>query len=245
MRIPRVYLPSDLTPGTYVELDSISAHHVRNVLRLKQGDTLKLFNGQACEYGAVLKLVSKKSVALEVGDSLPCDTESGLDIHLGLGISRGERMDFAIQKAVELGVTRISPLFTDRCVVKLDQKRSPLKQRHWQSIARNAAEQSGRTRVPDVENPRKMTYWLEECQGLKILLDPFADQSLSTLSPPSRNVHLLSGPEGGFSGQEREIAIQAGFMGIRLGPRILRAETAVLTGISLIQARWGDLNSIG
>lgn len=245
MRIPRVYLPIDLNPGAHIELDEGSAHHVRSVLRLKKGNSLKLFNGRACEYGALLKLVSKKSVVLEVGGVTPCDTESRLLIHLGLGISRGERMDFAIQKSVELGIDSIRPLFTERCVVKLDAERLLSKQSHWQRIARNASEQSGRSRVPEVMAPGPMVSWLDHGDGLKIFLDPLANQTVNTLGSVPKNVHLLSGPEGGFSVDERAVIISAGFTGIRLGPRILRTETAVLTGIALIQARWGDLGIRG
>ncbi|MGR9107993.1 MAG: 16S rRNA (uracil(1498)-N(3))-methyltransferase [Gammaproteobacteria bacterium] len=244
MRVPRVYLPVTLRPGISVELDADNSHHVRSVLRLKQGESLRLFNGSDSEYHAVLTGLGKKSVTLEVGQADPCNTESPLPIHFGLAISRGERMDFAIQKSVELGVSSITPLFTERCVVKLDPERAGHKQAHWQRIAVNASEQSGRARVPAIGKPGSYDSWLKSCRDLKIFLDPFATRSLDDLGETPRSVYLVSGPEGGFTPGERELAIQAGFLGIRLGSRILRAETAALVGIALIQARWGDLGSL-
>ena len=241
VRIPRIYLPVTLTPGTSVELDEDSAHHVRSVLRLKKGSSLQLFNGRGSEYVGVLALLSKKSVILEVGAERPCNTESPLAIHFGLAISRGERMDFAIQKSVELGVSTITPLFTERSVVRLDEHRSLQKRAHWQRIATNASEQSGRAIVPEISKPDTFGSWLERCEGSKVFLDPAATQSLKDLSAAPSSVCLLSGPEGGFSPRERSLALDAGFQGVSLGPRILRTETAALAGITLIQAIWGDI----
>lgn len=242
MRVPRIYLPITLIPDTHVELDENSAHHVRNVLRLKEGNSLRIFNGRGGEYAAILTLVSKKSVTLAVGGESHSNTESPLPIHFGLAISRGERMDFAIQKSVELGVSTICPILTERCVVKMDEHRSIQKQLHWQRIATNASEQSGRVRVPEIRQPVSLNSWLEYARDLKIFLDPSAAQSLNRLAAP-RCVYLLSGPEGGFTGHERDLAISVGFIAVNLGPRILRTETAALAGITLIQALWGDLCS--
>lgn len=244
MRIPRIYLPITLYPATSVELDADSAHHVRSVLRLGKGDALHLFNGQGSQFSAVLTLVSKKSVILEIGHASPCDTEPPLAIHFGLGISRSERMDFAIQKSVELGVGSITPLLTERSVVKLDEHRSAQKRSHWQRIATHASEQSGRARVPEVRKPEQLDSWLSGAQDLKIFLDPLAARSLNSLESAPRSVYLLSGPEGGFTTRERQLAVDAGFIGVRLGPRILRTETAALAGIALIQALWGDLGAL-
>ncbi|MGH8549572.1 MAG: 16S rRNA (uracil(1498)-N(3))-methyltransferase [Methylococcales bacterium] len=241
MRIPRIYLPITLNPATPIELDEHSAHHVRSVLRLQKGDSLQLFNGRGSEFSAVLTLVSKKSVTLEVGEARPCNTESSLSIHFGLAVSRAERMDFAIQKSVELGVGSITPLLTERCVVRLDEHRSGQKQSHWQRIATNASEQSGRARVPEIRQPVPLNSWLQDCQDLKIFLDPSSTRSLQTLESVPRSIYLLCGPEGGFTARERELAVNRGFIGVCLGPRILRTETAALAGITLIQALWGDL----
>jgi 16S rRNA (uracil1498-N3)-methyltransferase len=240
VRVPRIYVPIALNPDAHVELDENSAHHVRDVLRLRKGNPLQIFNGEGNEYAAVLTLVSKKSVVLVVGSESHRNTESRLPIYFGLAISRGERMDFAIQKSVELGVSVICPLLTERCVVKLDGHRSAQKQLHWQRIATNASEQSGRVRVPEIQRPVSLSSWLEDASGLKIFLDPSSRQSLAMLSEP-QCVYLLSGPEGGFTGHERDRAISAGFIAVNIGPRILRTETAALAGITLIQALWGDL----
>ncbi len=202
---------------------------------------MQLFDGRGAEYSAVLTLVSKSSVSVLVGEASPCNTESPLAIHFGLAISRGERMDFAIQKSVELGVASITPVLTERCVVRLDPHRSKQKHSHWQRIATNASEQSGRARVPEIREPAALTSWLTNCQDLKIYLDPSSSRTLHSLESAPRGVTLLSGPEGGFTERERELAVNAGFIGVRLGPRILRTETAALAGITLIQALWGDL----
>jgi 16S rRNA (uracil1498-N3)-methyltransferase len=228
-----------------VELDEVSAHHVRSILRLKKGHSLSLFDGQGFEYDSVLVQVSKKSVTLVVESAGRCDTESRLVIYLGLGISRGERMDFSIQKSVELGVAGVSPLFTERTVVKLDADRTLQKQSHWQKVAQHASEQSGRTRVPEVNPPQPFLSWLKECSGLKLFLDHLSTLSFGDLDTVPDCVSLLFGPEGGFSALEREQALDAGFTGIRLGPRILRTETAVLAGVALLQAAWGNLGFRG
>ncbi|RUM51624.1 MAG: 16S rRNA (uracil(1498)-N(3))-methyltransferase [Methylococcus sp.] len=245
MRIPRIYLPVTFSLGAHVELDEASAHHVRSVLRLKKGHSLSLFDGQGFEYDSVLVQVSKKSVILVAESAGRCDTESRLVIYLGLGISRGERMDFAIQKSVELGVAGVSPLFTERTVVKLDANRALQKQSHWQKVAQHASEQSGRARVPEVNPPQPFLSWLKECSGLKLFLDPHSTLSLGDSDTVPDCVSLLSGPEGGFSPLEREQVLDAGFTGIRLGPRILRTETAVLAGVALLQAAWGDFGFRG
>ena len=240
MRIPRIYLPIPLNPESTVELDEQSAHHVRTVLRLKPGDSVVLFNGQGFEYSAVLTSISKSLVALEVGEIRECATESPLSIHFGLAISRGERMDYAIQKAVELGVSRIYPLLMDRCVVRVDPRKADQKQSHWQRVAIHASEQSGRARVPEISLPSTLPNWLGESQDLKILLDPMASVSIPSLAA-SKTIYLLSGPEGGLSDMERDLALESGFIGVKMGPRILRTETAPLTAIALIQGFWGDL----
>ena len=225
-----------------MELDESCAHYVRNVLRLNKAGELILFNGEGGEYAAVLALVSRKSVVVEIGEWRGVDRESSLKINLGLGIARGERMDFAIQKAVELGVNTVVPLVTDRSVVRLKGDRSVHRQFHWQKIVQHACEQCGRTRLPDVQTPQSLAHWAPDLEGLKLILDPDADRSLQGLSPETNEVSILSGPEGGFTRQEKTIATDAGFKSVCLGPRILRAETAVLTAIGIVQACWGDLS---
>jgi 16S rRNA (uracil1498-N3)-methyltransferase len=164
-------------------------------------------------------------------------------IHLGLGISRGERMDLAIQKAVELGVAAITPLTTARSVVRLDSARRLARWEHWQRVAQSASEQCNRNIVPGIGAPCSLDEWLGESRDLKVLLDPSGVHSLNELATPSRDVALLSGPEGGFSEDERARALNAGFLAIRLGPRILRTETAAIAALAGMQVLWGDLST--
>jgi 16S rRNA (uracil1498-N3)-methyltransferase len=169
------------------------------------------------------------------------DAESGLQTHLGLGISRGERMDLGIQKAVELGVSAITPLFTERCVVRLSADKAEQRLRHWKMVARSACEQSGRNRLPEIHHPESLADWLERQQGLRFILHPHGGVGLRELPAPTGPVCVLSGPEGGVSDRERHDALRAGFTPLRLGPRILRTETAALAALAAIQTLWGDL----
>ena len=242
MRISRLYVTGALNSGTTLELNETSAHYVRSVLRLSKGSKLVLFNGGGIDYSAVLSLVSRRSVCAQIEDGQARNCESPLKISLGLGISRGERMDLAIQKSVELGVNRVIPLITERCVVKFsDKERSEQKRLHWQKIAQHACEQCGRSTLPSVAQPLSLSGWLSNATGFKFLLDPNAETSLKQLSPDDPEICILSGPEGGFSPAERETAARAGFATVRMGPRILRTETAALTAVAVAQALWGDL----
>ncbi len=242
MRISRFYLAQTLSPGATIQLSDESAHYLRTVLRLKKGAELVVFNGDGGEYPASVAEVHKEAVRLALGAFNPHETESPLRISLGLGISRGERMDLAIQKAVELGVSAITPLLAERCVVQLDEgARKAQRLRHWRKIVQSACEQCGRNRVPEVFEPLQLDAWTERQSGLRLFLDPYGTLSLRELPPPGGPICLLSGPEGGFSGNERKAAITAGFMAIRLGPRVLRTETAALAALTAIQTLWGDL----
>lgn len=240
MRIPRLYLPHALHAGQHIELNDERAHYVRSVLRLKTGAILVIFNGFGGEFSARLKLVSRHRVIGEICQWHDRSAESSVRIELGLGISRGERMDFAIQKAVELGVFKISPLLTTRCVVQLRAERVQQKCRHWRKIAQSASEQSGRTCVPELAPPVAVNSWIGSRQGLKMILDPSAERTLARIEPRNEPICLLSGPEGGFSDAERAAAIAADFVPVHLGPRTLRTETAALAAITAIQTLWGD-----
>jgi 16S rRNA (uracil1498-N3)-methyltransferase len=157
-----------------------------------------------------------------------------------MGISRGDRMDWAVQKAVELGVNHLTPLTTERCVIKFNDDKKQQRHQHWQHIIQHAAEQSGRTRPPALGEISSLSQWVNQQQGLKVFLDPYAEHCLADLQPENQQLTLLSGPEGGFSDQEREIAKAAGFVPVRMGARILRTETAVLAALSAVQSLWGD-----
>lgn len=240
MRISRLFVNAILTPGETLRLEEDSAHYLCTVLRLKKGFELTVFNGDGHEYAARVEAASRGGVWLAIGPGRYRNTESPLFTHLGLGISRGERMDFAIQKAVELGVSRITPLFTEHCVVRLDGGKQDSRRQHWQKIVRGACEQSGRTRIPEVDEPLPLQDWLDRATGQRLLLDPEASLTLNTLPAPEGRVTLLSGPEGGFAERERVVARATGFTAVKLGPRILRTETAVLAALAAVQTLWGD-----
>lgn len=243
MRIPRIYTPVPLAAGTTLELDENAFNHAVRVLRLRQGDAVILFNGTGGDYEAQLVEVQKKRAWIRTGAFVERDCESPLPIILGQCISRGEKMDYTIQKAVELGVHEIVPLFSERCGVKLDQERQQKRWRHWHSVIISACEQCGRNRIPVLHQPLALDDWLEQLQTpLKLVLDPTARDTFNTVTKPSHDVAVLIGPEGGLSAAEIQRARDGGFRGLRLGPRILRTETAALTALSLIQQHWGDLN---
>jgi 16S rRNA (uracil1498-N3)-methyltransferase len=240
MRISRLYTTVTLQIGKIVELDDDNAHYARSVLRLKNNAEIILFNGTGGEFLGKVTDVSRKFVRVELEKFIERSVESNLKIQLGLGISRGDRMDFSVQKAVELGVTSITPLMTERCVVQFKDEKKSQRWQHWQKIVQHAAEQSGRTVLPDFEDVTKLNLWVAEQVGLKVFLDPYAEKNLVQLLPENNVVTLLTGPEGGFSPQEREIAKAAGFIPVRLGARILRTETASLAALSAVQMLWGD-----
>ncbi|QFY44718.1 16S rRNA (uracil(1498)-N(3))-methyltransferase [Candidatus Methylospira mobilis] len=241
MRISRFYLPVKLTAGSTLTPDQESAHYMHTVLRLQKGAQLSVFNGDGEEYTATVLDATGARFAIQLG-AVPTsvDRESGLHTHLGLGISRGERMDLAIQKAVELGANIITPLFTERCVVQLNAARKQQRWQHWFKVIQSACEQCGRNRIPELRQPQELAEWIPGQQGLRLLLDPLNGKRLTELSPAAGLV-ILSGPEGGFSDKERTFALQAGFTGLRLGPRILRTETAALAALAAVQTLWGDL----
>lgn len=241
MRISRFFLPQTLNPGATVQLDEDSAHYLRTVLRLKKGADLVVFNGAGGEFPAQLLEAHKDAVSVSLGEFNPREAESPLHTHLGLGISRGERMDLALQKAVELGVSAITPLMTERCVVRLDEDRKEQRLKHWRKLVHSACEQSGRNRPPVVFEPMALEDWVLKQAGLRLFLDPQGVHGLRGLPPPTGPVCLLSGPEGGFAEHERRSALAAGFIALRLGPRVLRTETAALAALAAIQTVWGDL----
>ncbi len=240
MRISRLYTPDNLNTGQKLELQDDNAHYIRTVLRLKKDQAITLFNSRGGEFLSVINEVSRKRVEVSIVEAIDRTVESPLYVTLGVGISRGDRMDWAVQKAVELGVNNITPLITERCVVKFKAEKKQQRLQHWKNIAQHAAEQSGRTIVPEFNDVSAIESWVKAQKDLKIFLDPLAEQSLVDLKPDNQCVTLLSGPEGGFSVQERELAIDAGFTPVRLGPRVLRTETAVLAALSAVQMLWGD-----
>lgn len=243
MRIPRIYLSHPLAVGDEVALDADATRHAVTVLRLRPGAPLVLFNGRGGEYPAVLLSASHTGARARVEGCLPDERESPLHTVLVQGISRGERMDATLRKAVELGVSAIQPLLTEHCQVRLEGERLTRRHTHWQSIVVSACEQCGRNRVPPVLAVRPFTAWVAQpAEGLRLLLDPAAGIGLSQLPQPQGPIALLTGPEGGLSNAEVAAAHRAGFIGVRLGPRVLRTETAGLAALAALQCQWGDWN---
>lgn len=241
MRHPRIHHAAPLISGSSVQLRDTAANHVARVLRLPPGAPLILFNGEGGEFEARIETVDKRRVTVRVGNHNPRECEPPLDLWLAQGISRGERMDYTVQKAVELGVSRIIPLFTERCGVQLGGERLDKRVQHWQAVAVSACEQSGRNRVPEIAAPRALHEWLTEpAAGLVLVLDPEADNTLGPLPVPAGPVSLLIGPEGGLTDHEILLAKQTGYTGLRLGPRILRTETAAVAALAALLTRWGD-----
>ena len=243
MASTRLFVNDPLVSATELQLGRDQAHYLGRVLRLRNGDRLTVFNGDNGEFDAHVTSIAKNSATIVVDAALETATESALKIHLVQGISRGERMDFVVQKATELGVKRITPVFTEYGVVKLNDARAAKRNDHWQSVAIGACEQSGRIRPPLIDAPVNLNAWFgagTKEADLDLILKPGAATPLSSIAAPVTKVCLLIGPEGGFSDTEYEDAEIAGFAAVSLGPRVLRTETAALTAIAVVQSLWGD-----
>ena len=238
----RIYIEHEIAVGGEFDLPADAAHHIRSVLRLVQDAELVLFNGDGGEYEARLTQVARSAVRVTITSRRDAHTESPLELTLVQSISRGERMDYTIQKAVELGIQRIVPVVSQRTVVRLDPERADKRLNHWRGIARHAAEQSGRIRVPDLCAITPLEQWLTERDVThRFLLNPLADLGLATQTPRTQAITIIAGPEGGFEAGEIEALEASGAVSVHLGPRTLRTETAALSALSIIQALWGDL----
>ena len=243
MRSYRVHSQSDLKVGQSAVLDERSSHHLARVLRVKVDDAVTVFNGDGYNYYSRVSAVTKTNITVDISVKEDPNNESPLSTHLGLAVSKGDRFEWAIKKATELGVSSISPILSQRVDVRLSPERWQKKQDHWQQIVISACEQSGRAVVPEVHPPQPLGSWVETATAdQKFCLHPGLSNALPTTPPNS--IALLVGPEGGLSADEVALASDCGFLGLNLGPRILRTETAPLVALSVIGTQWGDLRAI-
>lgn len=240
----RLFIDSPVRTNEELWLSGDAARYVGRVLRLRPTGKLIIFDGLGGEYSATILAFRKQQVLISIGDKSKRDAESSLTVRLLQCVSRGDRMDFVVQKATELGVQRISPILSEFSVVRLDRDRARKKVSHWMRIAQSACEQCGRNIVPRIDEPVEFRRWLGDnlsSDATRLLLQPLAADSLSAVRKPATGVELLIGPEGGLSDAEISTAASAGFLAVSMGPRVLRTETAALTAISIIQSRFGDL----
>ena len=239
----RIYFSEAVPDHGVCDLPSAQAHHVAHVLRLAAGDALTLFDGRGTVHDAVIAQCARGAVRVRVRASRSENRESPLQVTLVQAVSSGERMDYTVQKAVELGVTAVQPVLSARCVVRLSGERAAKRVAHWQAVAVAACEQCGRNHVPPVHPLLPFAAWLEQAAvapGLRILLAPGGAARLQEIGRPSGKVALLAGPEGGLTAAEAADAGRAGFVSLQLGPRVLRTETAALAALAAMQTLWGD-----
>jgi 16S rRNA (uracil1498-N3)-methyltransferase len=244
MRLTRVHVPGPLAAGGRHTIEGDAANHISRVLRLQPGDSLTVFDGRGGEHAARIEGFRKGTVIIEVGERSATDRQSSLSLTLAQGVSRGERMDWVVQKATELGVTRIVPVLTERTVVRLDAKQAERRLSRWQGIAVAACEQSGRNRIPEVSAPLGLTEYLRHdinVPATKLLLSPSGTLRIADLKAPDDGIVVLIGPEGGLADSEQRTALEAGFVAVRMGPRVLRTETAAIAALALLQHQFGDL----
>ncbi|HXX86727.1 MAG TPA: 16S rRNA (uracil(1498)-N(3))-methyltransferase [Casimicrobiaceae bacterium] len=239
---PRFYCAMPLAKDTTIQLPEGPARHAVSVLRLRSGSAITLFNGEGGEFSATIEDVARRNIRARIESHHDVERESPLHVTLVQGLASVERMDHVVQKAVELGVTAIAPVETSRSVMRISGPRAERRREHWRQIAIAACEQCGRNRVPEIRLPGAFGDWLAEASpaARRLLLAPDATQSLSALEAPRGAIELLAGPEGGLSAGEAAAARRAGFRAVRLGPRVLRTETAGVAALAAINALWGD-----
>ncbi|MBT3144619.1 16S rRNA (uracil(1498)-N(3))-methyltransferase [Neptunomonas phycophila] len=241
MRIPRFYESTDIRQGEAFSLSDEVTQHVARVLRMKAGQQITLFNGDGAEHLCELTHVEKRHAEAIVIDTHHVSRSSPLAIHIGQSVSRGERMDYAVQKATETGMTSMTPLITERCEVKLNNERQDKRIRHWQQVAVSACEQSLRNELPTINAIQTLDDWLANVEAdLKLVLHHHTEQPLGNYPRPD-SVALLIGPEGGLTEDEVSAALAAGFKPVAIGPRVMRTETAPVAAQAILQYLWGDL----
>jgi 16S rRNA (uracil1498-N3)-methyltransferase len=241
--MPRFFCPQPLAIGQIITLPEPVAHHIQ-VLRLAPGELITVFNGDGGEYSATLALIERRSVSAEIKAHHPREVELPFDVTLAQALPEGSKMDWIIEKAIELGVSGFQPLAAQRCVVRLSAERAEKKMGHWQGIIESASEQSGRNRLARLAPLQDYKHWItQQDMHRRIILTPRAEQSLAHWSrhQSPQAVTLVIGPEGGLSDQEEEAAMRHGALALAMGPRILRTETAALAAVSVLSAAWGGL----
>jgi len=243
MRLTRVHVDVELQTGRRLTVEGSAGNHISRVLRLRVGDALTLFNGQGGEYAGSIDEIRRDTVVVSILERRDVDRESPCQLTLAQGISRGERMDWVVQKATELGVWQIAPIFTERSIVQLDERQASRKLQHWRSIAIAACEQSGRNHVPQITQPVGLYELLEKrtSSGTALLLSPGAPLRIADMASAGTQITVLIGPEGGLADVEQQAAVKAGFTPVRLGPRVLRTETAAVCALTLLQQKFGDI----
>ncbi|HEU4487202.1 MAG TPA: 16S rRNA (uracil(1498)-N(3))-methyltransferase [Povalibacter sp.] len=243
MRLNRIFCEGPLTNGATVTLPAAGAYHVARVLRMRVGAPLVVFDGNGSDYQAEIVEVDGDKVLVTLHSQAPGTGESPIRITLVQGVSRSERMDWTLQKATELGAAAVSPVLTARSVVRLDANQAAKKQAHWRGIVVGACEQCGRSKIPPVSLPVSLRDYFANVRkdGMRLVLSPSAPASLAGIASLPSKVELLIGPEGGLDDDEIAAAQKVGFMPVRLGPRVLRTETAAVVALTVLQALWGDL----
>ncbi len=240
MRIPRIYTSQSLKPGSQIELEAGPSHHLIKVLRMSEGRDIVLFNGNGCEYPATISQTSKKTAIVAITKEINISRQSPLDIELAIGLSKGDRFELVIQKATELGVTSIVPIFSERTEIKLSGERLDKKMTSWQRIVIGACEQSQRNILPELHAPINIADYISQTEKTtKFVLHHRTDKNLSSYADVT-SLSLLIGPEGGLTQDEIDLACANDFAPLALGPRVLRTETAPIAAISIFQTYWGD-----
>lgn len=245
MRIPHIYTTSELQTSKEVCLDTNACKHIKEVLRLKPGDTIILFNGDGSDYQSEIKAATKKQITVLVGSKTQVNNESSLNIHFLQPLCRSDKMDWCLQKATELGVREITPIISKRVNINIPQDRLKKKIAHWHAVIASACEQSGRAQLPTINPPIQLDKAITAVamDTVKIVASPSSSETFATTSiAAARNCVCLVGPEGGLTAEEIMLVENVGFYSVSLGPRILRLETAVIAIITLMQSRWGDLH---
>ncbi len=242
MRKTRVYINSNLTSGEIVVVDQETSHHLANVLKIRKGESVNAFDGSGGYFEAEIINQDKKSISILPGKFVDDKREPAIKLTLAQALVRGQKMDYVIQKAVEVGVHRIVPLLMEFCNVKLEADRLKNRMGHWQKIIINACEQCGRNILPEISSPVELSSWVNQDESpLRLALLPDSGLSINNIKGQDGNISLICGPEGGFSEEEVESCNGAGYQALSLGPRILRTETAAVAGLVICQSRWGDM----